>query len=158
MKLFRSLLVTFPVLLIATLAGAQTGYPDKPVRIFVGFTPGSATDITARAFAQKFNEAWNVPVTVENVPGAAGSVAADRVSKSAPDGYTLYWGANGALTINPSLQVGSAFDPARADEPGSGRVSSARSRASSDALCARTSQELPRWPLASLASAAGASR
>ena len=40
MKLFRSLLVTFPALLIATLAGAQTGYPDKPVRIFVGFTPG----------------------------------------------------------------------------------------------------------------------
>ncbi len=113
MKLFRSLLVTFPALLIATLAGAQTGYPDKPVRIFVGFTPGSATDITARAFAQKLNEAWNVPVTVENVPGAAGSVAADRVSKSAPDGYTLYWGANGALTINPSLQVGSTFDPAR---------------------------------------------
>ena len=113
MKLFRSLLVAFPALLIATLAGAQTGYPDKPVRIFVGFTAGSATDITARAFAQKFNEAWNVPVTVENVPGAAGSVAADRVSKSAPDGYTLYWGANGALTINPSLQVGSAFDPAR---------------------------------------------
>ena len=67
MKLFRSLLVAFPALLIATLAGAQTGYPDKPVRIFVGFTPGSATDITARAFAQKFNEAWKVPVTVENV-------------------------------------------------------------------------------------------
>ena len=105
MKLFRSLLIAFPALLVATLGQAQTGYPDKPVRILVGFTPGSATDITARMFAQKLNEAWNVPVTVENVPGAAGSVAGDRVAKSPPDGYTLYWGANGAVTINPSLQV-----------------------------------------------------
>jgi tripartite-type tricarboxylate transporter receptor subunit TctC len=113
MKLLRRLLVAFPALLIATFAAAQTGYPDKPVRIFVGFTPGSATDITARMFAQKLNEAWNVPVTVENLPGAAGSVAGDRVAKSAPDGYTLYWGANGAVTINPSLQVGATFDPAR---------------------------------------------
>ena len=113
MKLLRSLLVAFPALLVATLGQAQTGYPDKPIRILVGFTPGSATDITARMFAQKLNEAWNVPVTVENLPGAAGSVAGDRVAKSAPDGYTLYWGANGALTINPSLQVGATFDPAR---------------------------------------------
>jgi tripartite-type tricarboxylate transporter receptor subunit TctC len=113
MKLFRSLLVAFPALLIATLGQAQTGYPDKPVRILVGFTAGSATDITARMFAQKLNEAWNVPVTVENVAGAGGSVAGDRVAKSPPDGYTLYWGANGAVTINPSLQVGATFDPAR---------------------------------------------
>ena len=113
MKLLRSLLVAFPALLVATLGQAQTGYPDKPIRILVGFTPGSATDITARMFAQKLNEAWNVPVTVENLPGAAGSVAGDRVAKSAPDGYTLYWGANGAVTINPSLQVGATFDPAR---------------------------------------------
>jgi tripartite-type tricarboxylate transporter receptor subunit TctC len=113
MKLLRSLLVACPALLIATLAYAQTGYPDRPVRIMVGFTAGSATDITARMFAQKLNEAWNVPVTVENLPGAAGSVAGDRVAKSPPDGYTLYWGANGAVTINPSLQVGATFDPAR---------------------------------------------
>ena len=57
-------------------------YPDKPVRFIVGFTPGSATDITARMFAQKFDEAWNVPVTVENMPGAGGSVGGDRVAKS----------------------------------------------------------------------------
>jgi len=113
MKRLRSLLFACPALLIATFAAAQTGYPDKPVRILVGFTPGSATDITARMFAQKLNEAWNVPVTVENLPGAAGSVAGDRVAKSPADGYTLYWGANGAVTINPSLQVGATFDPAR---------------------------------------------
>jgi len=82
---------------------AQTNYPDKPVRILVGFTPGSATDITARIFAQKFSEAWGVPVTVENAPGAGGTVAVDRVVKAAPDGYTLAYAANGAMTIAPSL-------------------------------------------------------
>src|SRR5262245_27818969 len=87
--------------------------PSRPVRIIVGFTAGSATDITARLFAQKLNEAWKTPVTVENIPGAGGSVGAERVAKSAPDGSTLYWGANGAMTINPSLQPSPAFDPAR---------------------------------------------
>ena len=58
-------------------------------------------------------EAWSVPVTVENIPGGGGSVGAERVGKSAPDGYTLYWGANGAMTINPSLQPNPAFDPQR---------------------------------------------
>ena len=87
--------------LAATAGGvcAQDNYPDKPVRFIVGFTPGSATDITARLFAQKFQDAWGVPVTVENVPGAGGSVGGDRVAKSAPDGTTFYWGANGALSI-----------------------------------------------------------
>jgi tripartite-type tricarboxylate transporter receptor subunit TctC len=92
---------------------AQTGYPDRPVRIIVGFTAGSATDITARMFAQKLNAAWNVPVTVENIPGAGGSVGGDRVAKAAPDGTTLYWGANGAMTINPSLLPNPTFDTVR---------------------------------------------
>src|SRR5262249_21067904 len=88
---------------MSRVARAQS-YPAGRVRIVVGFTAGSATDITARLFAQKLNEAWKVPVTVENIPGAGGSVGAERVAKSAPDGSTLYWGANGAMTINPSLQ------------------------------------------------------
>src|SRR5438309_9319990 len=96
--------------LAATAAGAQASYPDKPIRFVVGFTPGSATDITARLFAQKFAEAWNVPVTVENIPGAGGSVGGDRVAKSAPDGATFYWGANGALTINPTLMASQSYD------------------------------------------------
>ena len=97
---------------VSNIARTQT-YPWRPVRIIVGFTAGSATDITARLFAQKLNEAWNVPVTVENIPGAGGSVGAERVAKSAPDGSTFYWGANGAMTINPSLQPSPTFDPVR---------------------------------------------
>jgi len=89
------------------------GYPSKPVRIVVGFTPGSATDVTARLFAQKFSEMWGVGVVVENTPGAGGTVGAARAAKAAPDGYTLQYGANGAMTIAPSLYSKLGFDPAR---------------------------------------------
>ena len=92
---------------------ARAEFPDKPVRFIVGFTAGSATDITARIFAQRFQEIWNVPVTVENVPGAGGSVGGDRVAKAAPDGTTFYWGANGALTINPTLLANQTYDVQR---------------------------------------------
>ena len=110
MKVVRVTLVALAALLVAASAVAQTGYPDRPIRIIVGFTPGSATDITARMFALKLNAAWNVPVTVENIPGAGGSVGGDRVAKSAPDGTTFYWGANGALTINPTLLTSQTYD------------------------------------------------
>ncbi len=81
-----------------------TGYPNKPVRLVVGFTPGSATDVTARLFAQKFTEAWGVTVAVDNVPGVGGAVGVARVAKAPPDGYTLMFSGNGALTIVPTLQ------------------------------------------------------
>ncbi len=112
MKAMRVWTLALAAMLIALPAAAQQ-YPDKPVRFIVGFTAGSATDITARLFAQKFAEAWGVPVMVENVPGAGGSVGGDRVAKSAPDGATFYWGANGALTINPTLQPNPTYDVAR---------------------------------------------
>jgi tripartite-type tricarboxylate transporter receptor subunit TctC len=117
MKLLRRQFLHLAAGAAALPAGSRIArtqdYPARSVRIIVGFTAGSATDITARLFAQKFNEAWKVPVTVENIPGAGGSVGAERVAKSAPDGSTLYWGANGAMTINPSLQPSATFDPAR---------------------------------------------
>ena len=111
MSFMRIALIALSVL-VAGHAGAQT-YPDRPIRILVGFTPGSATDISGRIFAQKLTEAWGVPVTIENLPGGGGSIGGERVSKAAPDGYTLYWGANGAMTINPSLLPNPSFDPQR---------------------------------------------
>src|SRR5215475_5464189 len=107
--MIRAWLAALTALLSVASASAQGTYPDKPVRFIVGFTAGSATDITARIFAQKFAEVWSVPVTVENVPGAGGSVGGDRVAKSAPDGLTFYWGANGALTINPTLLTSQTY-------------------------------------------------
>jgi tripartite-type tricarboxylate transporter receptor subunit TctC len=111
MTLIRNVLIAL-ALFAAGVAHAQT-YPDRAIRILVGFTPGSATDISARMFAQKLSEEWGVPITVENLPGAGGSVGAERAAKSLPDGYTLYWGANGAMTINPSLLPNPSFDPQR---------------------------------------------
>jgi len=96
---------------LAGAALAQGTYPDKPVRLIVGFTPGSATDITARVVAQRLSEMWSVPVTVENVPGAGGTVGVDRAAKAAPDGYTLAYAANGAMTIAPALQGKLSYDP-----------------------------------------------
>ena len=91
-------------------AGAQTAWPERPVRLVVGFTAGSATDVTGRIFAQRFTEAWGQPVVVENIAGNSGAIGVDRVAKSAPDGYTLMWAASAALTVLPSLQR-LPFDP-----------------------------------------------
>jgi tripartite-type tricarboxylate transporter receptor subunit TctC len=91
-------------------AFAQTSWPEKPVRLVVGFTAGSATDVTGRMFAQKFGEAWGQSVIVDNVSGNSGAIGVDKVAKAAPDGYTLMWSGNAAITILPSLQT-LPFDP-----------------------------------------------
>jgi len=97
----------------ALRAGAQPiAWPTRPVRLVVGFTPGSATDVTARIFAQRLGEAWGQPVVVENVVGNSGALGVDRVAKAAPDGYTLMWSGNAAITVLPSLQT-LPFDPLR---------------------------------------------
>jgi tripartite-type tricarboxylate transporter receptor subunit TctC len=108
------MLALLPVTVSAqTDAAAVASYPNKPVRLVVGFTPGSATDVTARIFAQKFSEAWGITVAVDNVPGVGGAVGVARVAKAAPDGYTLMYSGNGALTILPTLQSKPLYDPLR---------------------------------------------
>lgn len=72
-----------------TQAQAQTDFPNKPVRIIVGFTAGGSTDIVARLVAAKMQANWGQPVIVENKPGAGGAIAADFVAKSPADGYTI---------------------------------------------------------------------
>jgi len=84
-------------------AAAQTNYPEKPVRIVVGFPPGSSPDVVARHLGQKLAESWAPPVVVDNVPGAAGNIAAERVAKATPDGYTLALAVNAQIIFNPSL-------------------------------------------------------
>jgi tripartite-type tricarboxylate transporter receptor subunit TctC len=92
-------------------AFAQSGYPDRPIRIMVGFSAGVAPDVTSRLFADKWNETWAKGVAVENVTGAGGNLAVERLAKSAPDGYTLSMGGNAALVINPNLMQRLAYDP-----------------------------------------------
>ena len=110
LSLIRVCVAGLVAVLCAQAAGAQSNWPDKPVKLVVGFTAGSATDVTARMFAQKFTEAWGQPVVVENVSGNSGAIGVDRVAKAPPDGHTLMWSGNAAITILPSLQA-LPFDP-----------------------------------------------
>ncbi len=100
------------LLCLAGNAAAQSGYPEKPVRITVPFAAGSAPDFLTRLVGQKFTETWGKPFVVENVPGAAGSVAAERVAKSGPDGYSLLMSGDAAMTANVSLYK-LTYDPTR---------------------------------------------
>jgi tripartite-type tricarboxylate transporter receptor subunit TctC len=103
----------FAALLVAAAAqaaSAQSAYPNRPVKILVGFTPGTAPDLAARILADRFAEVWGSPVLVEDVPGAGSNIATDRVAKAAADGYTLLMGGNSALVINPNLYETLPFD------------------------------------------------
>ena len=91
---------------------AQLAYPEKSIRILVGFPPGGPPDVAARLLADRFAEAWGKPVLVENATGAGGNIAVDRAAKAAPDGYTLVM-ASSAITINPSLYEKMPYDPVR---------------------------------------------
>ena len=100
-------------LLLAAPAAAQTDYPQQTVRILVGFTPGVSPDIAARLLAEKFSAAWGRAVVVENVTGAGGNLACDRVAHAVPDGHTLVMCGNGSLTIAPSLYEKLGYDPVK---------------------------------------------
>jgi tripartite-type tricarboxylate transporter receptor subunit TctC len=100
-------------LLIAGEASAQTSYPDKQVRLLVGFAAGGPADIAARIVAEGLSESLGKPVVVENVTGAAGNVSADRVAKAAPDGYTLTMAASSTIVTNVSLYDKLPFDPVK---------------------------------------------
>ncbi len=112
MRLVGCLFAAWLVLLIPQAGSAQT-YPSRPVKILVGFTPGTAPDLAARILADRFAEVWGTPFVVENVPGAGSNIATERVAKSPADGYTLLMGGNSALVINPSLFEQLPFDPVK---------------------------------------------
>lgn len=110
MKTTIRILVVLMLVLPSTI-WAQT-YPDRTIRIIVGYTPGGGNDIAARLIAPKLSEALGQPVIVENKPGAGTNVAQDYVAKSAPDGYTLILGSP-AMTINPSLYKNLSYNMLR---------------------------------------------
>lgn len=94
------------VVLPVVLGSAAQAYPDKPIKMMIGYAPGSSTDIVGRMIANDLSLALKQPVIVENRGGAAGSLAADAVAKSAPDGYTILFAQNGLainVAANPKL-------------------------------------------------------
>lgn len=104
------------IALHAPLASAQS-YPNQPVRIVVGFSPGGTNDIAARELAAKLQERLKQPFVVENKPGANSAIGNDFVAKSRPDGYTLLVASSGGLTSNPVLMKNLAYDPKKDFEP-----------------------------------------
>ena len=92
-------IVLSSLVLPLVLGTAFASYPDKPIKMLVGYAPGSSTDIVGRMVANELSIALKQSVIVENRGGAAGSLAADAVAKSAPDGYTVLFAQNG-LAIN----------------------------------------------------------
>jgi tripartite-type tricarboxylate transporter receptor subunit TctC len=93
----------------ATAAPASAAYPDKPIRMIVGYPAGGANDIVARTVAEQITKQLGQAVIVENVSGAAGTLGAARVAKSAPDGYTLFMAA-GAHALAPSVRKNLPYD------------------------------------------------
>src|SRR5258706_12364380 len=100
-----------------TAAAAPAGYPEKPVRMLVGFSAGGSADISARAFAKKFGETLGTTMVIDNRGGAGGSVAAQLVAVARPDGYTLLWGNVRPLTCNQILAQNLPYNTATAIAP-----------------------------------------
>ncbi len=99
--------------LAAERSGAQADYPNKPIRLLVGFAPGGATDIVARIVGPKLGERLNNQrVVIDNRAGAAQVIASELTANAAPDGYTLFM-ASAAFTINPSMRKTLPFDSIR---------------------------------------------
>jgi tripartite-type tricarboxylate transporter receptor subunit TctC len=92
------------------------GYPSKPIRLIVTYPPGGGADAMARLIAPKLGEALGQPILVENRAGASGTIAADLVAKSPPDGYTLMLDAAN-YAVNPSLYPKLPYDPDKAFAP-----------------------------------------
>ncbi|MBX9829185.1 MAG: tripartite tricarboxylate transporter substrate binding protein [Xanthobacteraceae bacterium] len=86
-------------------------WPTRPVRLIAAAGPGGNPDVMARLLADKYANAFGKPFVVENMPGAGGVVAANLVSKAAPDGHVLMFGDSGALAINPALNPNVGYDP-----------------------------------------------
>jgi tripartite-type tricarboxylate transporter receptor subunit TctC len=93
-------------------APARAEFPDHTVRIVVPFDAGGTVDAVARALANQMNIKWNVPVIVENRPGAGNTIGANAVAKANPDGYTLLF-ANTSVSVNPSLFKSLPYDTLR---------------------------------------------
>lgn len=122
----RALLAGAALLACAITTGvqAQAAYPNRPVRIIVGFPAGTGPDIVARLLAQKLSEGWgNQGVIVDNKPGAGGLIAASEAARATPDGYTLMLGETGQLSIAPSSYNKLPYNPAQDFAPVSQVVS-----------------------------------
>jgi tripartite-type tricarboxylate transporter receptor subunit TctC len=114
----RALLAASAAALPLASARAQRAWPDRPVKMLVGYAPGGGVDIVARLLAEPMRVALGQPVLVENRPGASAMIAAQAVARGANDGHTLLMAAAGEISVNPALfKSRMAYDPARELQP-----------------------------------------
>jgi tripartite-type tricarboxylate transporter receptor subunit TctC len=100
----RSLLLALLLSSLGLSAWAQApAYPNKPIRLVVGFAPGGAADYVARAMSDALGKAMGQPIVIENRAGAGSSIAAETVAKAAPDGYTVLIASPSSISVNPAL-------------------------------------------------------
>lgn len=108
---------TLPAVVPATTAGgapaAAAGYPERPIRLIMGFPPGSTVDILARPVAQRLSDAFGQPVIVDNRSGATGIIANELVARAQPDGHTLLAAPSSSLTSTPHLATRLPYDALR---------------------------------------------
>ncbi|MDP3699277.1 MAG: tripartite tricarboxylate transporter substrate binding protein [Hylemonella sp.] len=96
---------------VSSASAQATAYPNKPIKLVVGFAPGGAADYVARSVGEALGRALGQPIVVENKAGAGSSIAADLVAKSAPDGYTLLIASPAAISVNPALNPKLSYKP-----------------------------------------------
>lgn len=102
----RTMLAAGLVLAVPTAPRAQSGYPDKPIRLIVPFAPGGNADLTGRLYAEALPKRLGQQVIVENKGGAGGAIGAEAASQSPPDGYTVVLGSTGTFLVSPRMTGG----------------------------------------------------
>jgi tripartite-type tricarboxylate transporter receptor subunit TctC len=109
----------FRVVMAATVAAAsglafgQDAYPAKPIRVIIGYAAGGGNDIIVRAMQPELQKGLGQPLVIENKPGAMSIIAAEYVARAAPDGYTIFMGPSGPMTINPATYSKLSYNPLR---------------------------------------------
>ena len=111
--MLNRLLLALLVALALPGAAAAQSYPNKPIRLVVGYSPGGGNDLIARIVAARLQTRLGQPVLVDNKPGAQSIVAAEIVARAAPDGYTLLVAPSGPMTINPAVFSKLPYDPVK---------------------------------------------
>jgi tripartite-type tricarboxylate transporter receptor subunit TctC len=107
------LALAFALALLAGTLQAQDSYPSKPIRILVGYAAGGGNDIIVRVMQPELQKGLGQPVVVENKPGAQSILAAELAARAAPDGYTIFMGPSGPMTINPATYSKLPYHPQR---------------------------------------------
>lgn len=110
-KSIKLLAASLILVALAPFALAQAPYPNKPIRLVLQFPAGGLADAVCRVLAPPMSQQLGQPVLVDNRPGADGAIAGETVVKSAPDGYTIFFGTNSAIASVPALRKNPPYDP-----------------------------------------------